>query len=196
MAVRITIQIGHPALKAKNKIITDFSDQKLAQLITDLRDTMLENQLIGIAAPQIAENYKVFVTEPRQTASRKLDKTDKFRVYINPKITLFSPMENVIYEGCGSVLNGLLFGPVKRPQEVIIEALDENGEKFQIHTDGILARVIQHEYDHLQGVEFTEKILDYRKLMHRDFYVEKIKNSPEQIAASKITILEHKLLSK
>ena len=192
MAVQTTVQIGHPALKAENKIIIHFNDSALTRLITDLRDTMLENQLIGIAAPQIAENHKVFVTEPRQTASRKLDKTDKFRVYINPQITFSSQEESVIYEGCGSVLNGLLFGPVQRPKEIIIEAFDEKGDKFQVHTDGILARVIQHEYDHLQGVEFTEKIMDYRKLMYRDFYVEKIKNSPEQVMASKITILDYK----
>ena len=194
MAVRTTIQIGHPGLKAKNKVITDFSDLKLRQLITDLRDSMLTNDLIGIAAPQIAENYQVFVTEPRQAAARKLEKTDKFRVYINPKITFFSPKESVIYEGCGSVLNGLLFGPVKRPREIFISAFDEKGKKFQIHTDGILARVIQHEYDHLQGIEFTEKVLDYRKLMHRDFYVERIKHLPETIAAAKITKLEYKAL--
>ncbi|MBI4058472.1 peptide deformylase [Candidatus Gottesmanbacteria bacterium] len=194
MAVRTIIQIGHPALKAKNEVIFDFSDLKLSQLIIDLRDTMVKNQLIGIAAPQIAENYKMFVTEPRQTTSRKLTKTDKFRVYINPQITFFSKEENVIYEGCGSVLNGLLFGPVKRPKEIIIEAFDEKEGKFQIHTDGILGRVIQHEYDHLHGVEFTEKVLDYRKLMHRDFYIERIKNSREQVAASKISILEYKPL--
>ena len=192
MAVRITIQIGHPALKAKNKTISDFKDPKLKQLIKDLQDTMVKNQLIGIASPQIGENYKVFVTEPRQTASRKLNKTDKFRVYINPKIIFFSKQQNVIYEGCGSVLNGLLFGPVKRSQEIIIEAFDEKGRKFQIHTDGILSRVIQHEYDHMSGIEFTEKILDYRKLMHSDFYIKNIKTSPEQIKASKITVLEYK----
>lgn len=194
MAVRTTIQIGHLALKAKNKVISDFNDPKLKQLIADLRDTMLENQLIGIAAPQIAENYNVFVTEPRQTAARKLNKTDKFRVYINPKIVFFSPEENVIYEGCGSVLNGQLFGPVKRPREIKIESFDESGLKFQIHTDGILARVIQHEYDHLSGIEFTEKILDYRKLMHRDFYIERIKPLPETIKESNITRLEYKKL--
>lgn len=152
---------------------------------------MLKHDLIGLAAPQIGENYKIFVTQPRKTKARKLPQGDKFRVYINPKIAYFSKEESVLYEGCGSVLNGTLFGPVKRPREIKIEAFDEVEQKFQVHCDGILARVIQHEYDHLQGVEFTEKVYDYKKLMAREFYIKNIRNSKPQLEASKITILKH-----
>lgn len=187
MSVRDTIQIGHKALKSKNKKITDFTSPKLHQLITDLKDTMIANNLIGMAAPQIAENYQVFVTQPRKTKSRE-GSTDELRVYINPTIIHFSPETNLIYEGCGSVLNGQLFGPVIRPHTITIEAFDETGKKFKLTCDGILARVIQHEYDHLQGIEFTEKVSDYRKLMVLEFYVQNIRNSKAQISASQITI--------
>jgi len=70
MAIRKSVQIGHPALKAKNVKIKDFSDPKLKKLIKDLKDAMIDAQLIGLAAPQIAENYTVFVTQPRKTQSR------------------------------------------------------------------------------------------------------------------------------
>jgi len=187
MAVRATLQIGDPRLKAKNKVVKEINSPEIKQVITDLVDTMRQDQLIGMAAPQIGENHRVFVTEPRKTVFRS-GVTDELRVYINPKITVYSNETVMIYEGCGSVLNGQLFGPVRRPKEITIEAMDENGNKFRLRCDGILARVIQHEYDHLWGIEFTEKIEDYKKLMYVDFYKEKVRNSPEQLAAAEITV--------
>ena len=194
MAIRKTIQIGDPRLKARNVEVKDFSDLKVKKVIQDLKDTMLKNDLIGMAAPQIGYNYKIFITQPRKTKSRKLLKGDKLRIYVNPKIVKFSKNENVIYEGCGSVLNGNLFGPVNRPKEITIEAFNEEGEKFQIYCNGILSRVIQHEYDHMSGIEFTEKISDYKKLMNKEFYIKNIRNSKEQVQASNITMLEFKKL--
>jgi peptide deformylase len=194
MAFRETLQIGHPALKAQNSEITDFSSEELKRVVQDLTDTMRQNQLIGMAGPQIGENFKVFVTEPRETPFRPADQTDELRVYVNPKIIFYSPEESIIYEGCGSVLNGSLFGPVKRPKEIIIEAFDQNGKRFQFKCDGILARVIQHEYDHLDGIEFTEKIYNYKLLLSADFYKERIKMSDEQVKNSEIRIKEFKYL--
>ena len=195
MAVRKTVQIGDPRLKAENVVVKNFNDLKVSKVIKDLKDTMIKNDLIGMAAPQLGHNYKIFITQPRKTKARKLSKGDKLRVYINPKIVKSSKKQNIIYEGCGSVLNGSLFGPVKRPKEITIEAYDSKGEKFQIRCDGILARVIQHENDHMVGVEFTEKISNYKKLMAKEFYVKTVRNSKEQIQASNITIVEYKELS-
>ncbi len=188
--IRQTIQIGHPSLKAENNRIVDFDSIEIKELITDLIDTMHEAQLIGIAAPQIARNFQVFVTEPRETPSRPADQADQLRIFISPQIITSSKEESIIYEGCGSVLNGQLYGPVKRPKIITIQAYDEKGRKFLFSADGILGRVIQHEYDHLQGIEFTEKITNYKKLLYIDFYKTKIKNSKEQIEASKITVKE------
>jgi len=187
MAVKQTLQIGDPRLKAENKVVSDFNNPVVKQVVQDLVDTMHQNELIGMAASQIGENWKIFVTEPRETKTRPADQADESRIYINPTIVDYSGEENVIYEGCGSVLSGALFGPVRRPKEITIEACNQNGDKFRLTCDGILARVIQHEYDHLLGIEFTEKISDYKKLMTAEFYRATIKMSPEQIEASKIT---------
>ena len=130
---------------------------------------MAKVDLIGIAAPQIGENYQVFLTHPRKTNARKLEKDDVLRVYINPKITFKSKETNLIYEGCGCVPHSSIFGPVIRPREIEVEAYDANGQKFRLRCDGILARVIQHEYDHLQGIEFLEKISENRKIISWDF---------------------------
>lgn len=190
MAVKKTVQAGDPRLKRKNKKIKNFKSPILKRLIRDLKDSMNKAGLVGIAAPQIGENYMVFITHPRNTKSRRLGKTDKLRIYINPKISYKSKKENVIYEGCGSVVNGDLFGPVKRPEEIQVSALDEKGKKFSIRCNGILARVIQHEYDHLKGIEFIQKVSDYKKVIVGDFYRKNIRNSKVQKQNSLITKIE------
>jgi peptide deformylase len=182
--------LGHPALKAENQIIQNFVDPKLAQLIIDLKDTMYKEGLIGIAAPQIGENYMVFITEPRETEYRPADQADEFRVYINPKILWESDEKIIIWEACGSVTEVGIFGPVLRSKIVEVEAQDITGNKFKFKADGILGRVIQHEMDHCLGIEFIEKVADYGKLKSLEFYLKDIKTSPEQVAAQKISIKE------
>lgn len=188
MAVRNTIQIGDPRLKNTNQLVTDVNDSKVKQVIADLIDTMHENNLIGMAAPQIGENYQIFVTEPRETATRSKDQSDDLRVYINPKIISGSEEKIEIWEGCGCVANGALFAPVIRPKIITIKAMGQDGSIFQITADGILGRVIQHEQDHMIGVEFVEKISDYSRIMSKESYVKLIKPLPETLASCTITI--------
>ena len=194
MAARMVIQAGHPLLKKKNKQILDFNSPILKRLQKDLLDTMHKAGLIGIAGPQIAQNYMVFVTYPRNTKLRRFGRTDKLRIYLNPKITFKSQEESIIYEGCGSIVKGDLFGPVSRSKEIEIRAQDENGQKFRLRCDGILARVIQHEYDHLIGIEFIEKLIDYRKVIVGKYYKEKIRNSKQQKQNSLITEIDYEKL--
>jgi len=192
MAVKKIIEIGHRVLKLNNQKVKNFKSLKLKKLVCDLTDTMKFVDLIGIAAPQIAENYQVFLTQPRKTAARNIGKSDNLRVYINPKITCSSKETNLIYEGCGCVTKGSIFGPVLRPKEIEIEAYDLEGNKFSLRCDGILARVIQHEYDHLQGIEFLEKVTDNRKIISWQFYKKDIRNSKAQKEASLITKIVYK----
>jgi len=193
--VRKVIEAGDPRLKAKNKVIKDFKSVQVKKLIKDLADTMYKTDLIGIAAPQIGENCQVFVTHPRNTGARKTLKADKLRVFINPKIVQSSKEQSEIYEGCGSLGNNSgIFGPVIRPKEVQVQALDENGQKFSLRCNGIMARVIQHEYDHLQQTEFIQKVSDYNKIVVKEHYRKHIRNSKLQIANSQTTKIEFKLL--
>jgi peptide deformylase len=148
---------------------------------------MYHTGLVGIAAPQVGHNYQIFVTHPRNTTSRKLLKEDILRIFINPKITKFSKERSSIYEGCGSVAEGDLFGPVMRSKEITIEACDENGKIFSLVCDGLLARVIQHESDHLKGVEFIQKVADYSKMLSGKFYRSTMRSSKEQLEALKIS---------
>lgn len=177
MIVENVIQIGNPILKQRNRTITRIKDKKVTKTIEDLTDSMRHYGLVGMAAPQIGVNMKVFVTEIRPTKSRKSEVLDDLKIFINPRIIWKSKKQVIIYEGCGSVVNGNLFGPVKRPQKIVIRATSETGKRFKLKAEGLLARVIQHEYDHLAGVEFVEKINNYKKIMSRNEYIKMMEKS-------------------
>jgi peptide deformylase len=170
MSVIKTIQAGNPIIHSKSEGISDVSSENTKRILTDLIDTMRAEDLVGMAAPQIGENVRIFVTEVRETEYRK-EGTDKLRIFINPKIVGVSNKTCEIYEGCGSVASAQFFGPVERPEQVTVEAINENGDTFTHDANGLLARVIQHEIDHLDGVLFHEKISDMRKVMSKEEYV-------------------------
>ncbi|MCK5510664.1 peptide deformylase [Candidatus Parcubacteria bacterium] len=169
MIIKDIVQIGNPLLNKKSKFVADIDAKETQRVIKNLVDSVRYHDLIGIAASQIGEKLRIFVTEVRKTKYRNIEK-DKLRVYINPKIVWFSRKRIAIYEGCGSVAYAKLFAPVKRPEKIIVKAYDEKGNKFRLKAEGFLGRVIQHEYDHLNGIEFTEKITDMRKIMSLEEY--------------------------
>lgn len=118
---------------------------------------MRENDLVGMAAPQIGSNVRIFVTEIRKTKVRNPALQDSLRVFINPKIIVSSKREVLGWEGCGSVAFSGLFGKVRRPYSVTVQAQDIEGAVFELKASGLLARIIQHEVDHLNGVLFTDR---------------------------------------
>ena len=152
MIIKNVIQIGNPILSRKSKAVSKIKSKETQKIIKDLSDSIRCHDLIGMAAPQIGKNLRIFITEVRKTRFRNKNDTDRLRVFINPKITWFSKSNVIIYEGCGSVAYSKIFGPVKRPRSIIIEALDESGDKFELRADKMLSRVIQHEFDHLNGI--------------------------------------------
>jgi peptide deformylase len=173
MVIKDIIQIGNPLLNKKSEIVKDIKSKKTQEVIKNLVDSMQHYHLAGMAAPQIGENIRIFATEIRKTKFRKLEEKTPLQIYINPKLISFSKKQTVMYEGCGSVAYGKLFAPVKRPKEVSLEAFDQKGKKFKLKADGFLSRVIQHEYDHLEGIEFTRKISDITKIMSSGEYIKK-----------------------
>jgi peptide deformylase len=185
--IKEAIQLGDPRLKAFNKTIENFKDPIVRQVVENLNDSMKFGEHIGMAAPQIGENLRIFVTELRETKWRTKAEVDEPRIFINPKIIKLSKEKSLIWEGCGSVVNSKLFGPVKRPKEITIEAQDLNGKCFRLACDGILARVIQHEYDHLDGIQFVERMIDLSQLKNAEFYMRDIKGLPELSKAMVIT---------
>jgi peptide deformylase len=170
MAIRKTVQAGNPIIRQKATAVTKIKSAATKALVQDMVDTMREHGLVGIAAPQIGKSLRVFVSEIRKTKNRRNVVPDELRVFINPKITAVSKTQESGWEGCGSVASGQLFAMVKRPSSVTVEAYGLDGELFTLKATGLLARIIQHEYDHLEGKLFVD-IADMKTTMSREEYL-------------------------
>ena len=171
MAIKKTFQVGDNPIRSRAEAVKDVCNKKIQKVIRDLIDTMRHENLVGMVAPQIGEGKRIFVTEIRKTTIRKNLKQDELRVFINPRIKKHSMSIVKGYEGCGSVGSANLFGPVNRFKTVIVTAVDGRGSPFQLEASGLLARVIQHEIDHLNGVVFLDKVKDNRKLLGKEEYI-------------------------
>jgi peptide deformylase len=176
MAIKKTSEIGSKVIRTKAEKVSNVSSAKVKKIITDLTDTMRHENLVGMAANQIGVGRRIFVTEVRKTRFRKnVSSLDPLRVFINPVITKVSKNTVEGYEGCGSVASAGLFGIVKRPETVSVRAMNENGEEFELETSGLLARIIQHEVDHLNGICFIDRVTDTKKLLGRGEYLKTLK---------------------
>ena len=134
-----------PILRQKAKPVTNFSDKKLQKLIPEMIETMQKSDGVGLAAPQVGESIRLAVVTYRK----------KTIVLINPEITKKSLMREWGEEGCLSVPT--IYGDVKRHKKITVKYLDAQGKKQTIQAFGMLARIIQHEVDHLDGILFIDK---------------------------------------
>jgi peptide deformylase len=171
MIIKSVTQVGNPIIRRKSKKVMLVTSPKIKKIINDLTDSMRHSNLVGMSAPQIGQNLRVFVTEIRTTTLRKTKELDKLRVFINPRIINKSKKLISGFEGCGSVAMSGIFGKVPRSKKITVSALDENGKKFILTTTGLLARVIQHEFDHLEGIIFLDKVFNKNSLMSREEYL-------------------------
>ncbi|WP_462409224.1 peptide deformylase [Neobacillus sp. Marseille-QA0830] len=149
MAIRKIVMHPNEILEKKCEEVKKF-DKKLARLLDDMYDTMIEYDGVGLAAPQIGIDARVAVVD--------IDDESGTIEMINPRI-LETAGEQTGPEGCLSFPG--LFGEVTRPNYVKIEAFDRKGRKYTLEAEEFLARAIQHEIDHLDGVLFTSKVLRY-----------------------------------
>ena len=153
MAVRKIVHYGTPSLREPSKEVHKVS-KKITELVRDLMDTMYAQNGVGLAAPQIGENVRVFVIDV-STGNEPLNPM----VFINPKIIKKSGAVKS-NEGCLSFPEA--YTDVKRYKNIMVKALNEHGKPFIIEAkDGsLLARAIQHENDHLDGVLFIDHCIN------------------------------------
>ncbi|HLV39983.1 peptide deformylase [Xanthomarina sp.] len=161
------VAYGDPVLKKSGEEITkDYP--KLSELIDNMYETMNAAFGVGLAAPQIGLPIRLFVVDtspfaedeeltPEEQAALKGFK----RTFINAKVTHEAGDEWAFNEGCLSIPD--VREDVFRKPSITIEYQDENFEKHTEHFDGLIARVIQHEYDHIEGVLFTDKLSVLKK---------------------------------
>ena len=153
MSIRKVVKYGTPSLREPSKEVHKVS-QKIKVLVDDLLDTMYAQNGVGLAAPQIGENLRVFVIDV-STGNEPLNPM----VFINPKIIKKSGAV-ISREGCLSFPEA--FTDVKRYANVMVKATDRHGRPFVLEAkDGtLLARCIQHEFDHLNGVLFIDHVIN------------------------------------
>lgn len=153
MAVKKVVKYGTDSLRQPSKEVHKVS-QKIKNLVQDLIDTMYSQNGVGLAAPQIGENVRVFVIDV-STGNEPLNPI----VFINPKIIKKSGA-CISHEGCLSFPEA--YTDVRRYENVMVKALDSNGRSFVMEAkEGtLLARAIQHEFDHLDGILFIDHAIN------------------------------------
>ncbi len=158
MALRNIVTLPDPVLKRKAHAVTKF-DKNLQSLLNDMVETMREAPGVGLAAPQIGLSERIVVIEyfEKQEDEEKEDAPKKVWAVINPEIVKASPEMMMGVEGCLSIPG--LVGEVERHAEVHVKAMNRHGKPVRIKAKGWLARIFQHEIDHLNGIMFTERAI-------------------------------------
>jgi len=142
----------NPILRQKAAIIKNPLEEKIQKLIPQMMETMKKNDGAGLAAPQVGESIRLVV----------IGLKDNDLAMVNPKIIKRSLIKEWDEEGCLSVPN--TFGEVKRCKKITVKYLDKNGKNIKLTGEGLLARVIQHEVDHLDGVLFIDKAREIKTI--------------------------------
>ena len=175
------VQNGDPILRSKAAEVpaTEITSPRIQDVIARMKTTLAPiRDGIAIAAPQIAEPYRIFVVNGALLA--QADKAYKGEpanmVFVNPEITKRSRDKKELEEGCRSVR--WLYGKVKRSTRVSLTAYDENGQKIERGASGLLAQIFQHECDHLDGTLFIDKARELWEM------------SPEEIAEMEASMQE------
>ncbi len=161
MAVREIVRMGHPTLRkvAEPYPIQQIGSDSFFELVEDMRETLHCAGGIGLAAPQIDVPFQIAVVEITDPITRYGEiQTLPFEVYINPTITVENAASAGYWEGCLSVPG--MMGFVERPQHIRVDYLDSSAEKKSMQLKGFLATVFQHEFDHLLGKLYVDRISD------------------------------------
>jgi peptide deformylase len=178
MSILKVARMGHPVLRTKARAL-DRATLKSAvtqKLIDDMIETMNEYHGVGLAAPQVHEDLRLFVAS--LDMERGEEPTEPIAI-VNPEITPVSTEMVEDWEGCLSIPD--IRGKVPRHVEIRVRALDREGERIELRARGFSARVIQHETDHLDGVLFFDRMRGFETLTFLDEYSRYwVKNDDEE----------------
>lgn len=153
MAKLPILHFPDPRLRTKAKPVAKVDDS-IRQLIKDMFETMYEAPGIGLAATQVNHHIRLVVMDISEEKNQPM-------VFINPKVTPLTQEKAPYEEGCLSVPS--VYDMVDRPTKVRVEALNEQGEAFELETDGLLAVCLQHELDHLEGKLFVDYLSSLKR---------------------------------
>jgi len=171
MSILKVSRMGHPVLRKKVRPLApaEITAAPMQRLIDDMTQTMLEYNGVGLAAPQVHEELRLFVA--RVVRDREDDEEDgaqnpEILALINPEIMPASRHVEEDWEGCLSIPD--LRGLVPRYRDISVKAYDPTGRRIELQASGFMARVIQHETDHLDGVLFLDRMKSMESLSFID----------------------------
>lgn len=164
--VKEVIQLGNPILRKRAKPVKDIEDIKIQQVIDDMLSSLEKQAGVGLAAPQIGESYRIFLVDLNED-----DKSPKEppMVVINPKIVQKSKSKEIDWEGCLSIPG--LRGKVARSRKIVIEYFDRDGSQYSIEAEDFVARIFQHEFDHLEGKVFIDRVSSTKEIITEQEYI-------------------------
>ena len=173
MAILKVSRLGHPVLRTVAQPINPatISTPAVQRLIDDMFDTMREYSGVGLAAPQVHESVRVFVAGIRSRpigAEVGDDEEMPLMALVNPEITLVGAASDLGWEGCLSIPD--IRGRVPRSPAVKVKAFDRTGRAIAFTAKGFPARVIQHEFDHLDGILFFDRMKTFESLSYLEEY--------------------------
>jgi peptide deformylase len=165
MSVLPIVTYNDPILKKETELISENSEA-LQSLIDDMYETMYEASGVGLAAPQIGKSIQVFVMDADAITEEIEDEEDLGPIaLINPKIIKEDDEKVKMEEGCLSIPE--VRDDVSRPKSITVTYKDRNFNEQILEASGWVARVIQHEYDHLQGVLFLDYLSAFKRRLHK-----------------------------
>lgn len=157
MTLRTIVTLPDPVLRRKARAVTKF-DKNLKTLIEDMIETMRDAPGVGLAAPQVGVSERVIVVEyfeNEQAEEAEEEAQKKVWAMVNPEIVKASQETVMGVEGCLSIPS--LVGEVERHEALQIKGLNRHGQPMRVKAQGWLARIFQHEIDHLNGIVFTDR---------------------------------------
>jgi peptide deformylase len=174
-SIQSIIQLGNPTLRQKSTLVENIPDDRIQKLIENLMATVAQANGVGIAAPQVAQLYRLFIVasrpNPRYPNAPEMEPT----VMINPIITAHSTEIVKGWEGCLSVPG--IRGLVPRYQTIEVEYTDKDGNLHKRELTDFVARIFQHEYDHLDGIVFIDRVDSTLDLITEQEYQTRIVNN-------------------
>lgn len=186
-------KLGEDILRQVAQPVPEVNDE-IRQLAEDMFETMIAADGVGLACPQIGKSLRMFVL---------IADDEVRRVFINPQIIKTSEERCDYDEGCLSIPQ--IYETISRPKSITVQATNEQGKPFTLEAEGFLARIIQHEYDHLEGIlyidrgdkAFAEKTVEqFKKRAERATKKEKEREAKARKIAAKIAAKEQKKANK
>ena len=162
------IKLGNPILRQKAVVVENVQDEKIQNLIDELITSVVQANGVGIAAPQIATSYRLFIVASRPNTRYPHAPEMQPTAMINPQIVANSLEVIKDWEGCLSVPG--IRGLVPRYQTIEVEYTDRNGSSQKQELTDFIARIFQHEYDHLEGLVFLDRVENNQDLISEEEY--------------------------